>query len=420
MITVSSDYKDAVRDDAVQRLARVETSTDTLEESDDLIEVSIISNGDFGKVVIRKAEIIYSGDHNLLGESLTISLGVVLTWDIYGQPATTEYINYGSFVCDKIEYNPETGTTKAICYDALYTSLTAHELMGINFPCTLKEYVEGICSWKGWTLGTSSFTNDDLVVADEYYLGLNLSLRDVLARIAEITGTIVRMSNEDELLLTPLSTVTAETLTTSDLFTADIEQEWGALNSILAISQSAGTFVYNGGYLSDIITTEDEEDIYTEDSEGITIESVYPMSPLYQFRMDDNAFAWQGSIDNLHAALVGYAYSPFKVRTVGLGYLEIGDRIKISAQTDADTNILSTEIRFTEGGYSEIYEAKKWERDGETIYKTAGLINKAVGSVITSISANRITSGTLQYNTTILINDGDTDRILIGYQEGGF
>ena len=470
MITVSNDYKTMAKGDVKQYLAFVESDTDKIEEIDDLVSVKMYANGDIGRAVIKKAEFSYKGSYDFLGKDVNIQIGLVLTYDIYGQPATWEYIDYGDFKVDKIEYNPDAELTTATCYDKMYEALVAYSPVNVTYPCTLADFVGALCTAKGWTLGTLTFTNDDITLDGDPFVFQDLTDRVVLEKIAEATGTVIYFDASGELILRDLNDTGVDTLTISELKKMGLRGQWGGLNSVKAGFPPYGDAIFKGGYRYDNILTQDNFKLLFQDLEEIGLQEQieitqftyddYPLEDdtelllegglslgqesgvatggLVQYVFDNNQLATQAVVDGIFARLEGFAYYPHELDTIGLGWYEVGDRITITDKNSVDyaTNILNIDIELTESGYKEKLYTPVWENSNTAKDQNARTVSKTVKSVaisgealqdntvdavkIRSLTADKISTGTLAVDTTILINDGTTDRILIGYQAGGF
>jgi hypothetical protein len=438
MITVSNDYKTIAKGNVRQYLAFVESDTDKIEESDDLVSIKISANGDIGRAVIKKAEFSYKGSYDFLGKDVNIQIGLVLTYDIYGQPATWEYIDYGDFKVDKIEYNPDADLTKATGYDKMFSSLSLYSPAPVVYPCTLKQFVEGICTMLGWTLGTASFTNDDIVLDSDLFVFQDFTYRAVLEKIAEATGTVIYFDTDGELILRDINEASVDTLTIAELKKMGLKAQWGELNSVKAGFPPYGNRINQGGYFSNPILDEADEEILDEADEEITEELENEIDGLQQYVFDNNQLATQEVVDNLFNHLENFVYYPFEVDTIGLGWFEMGDRITITDVNSVSylSNIFNIEIDLTQGGYKEKLNTPIWESSNTARNQNTQTVSRTVKNVaisgealqdntvdavkIRSLTADKITTGTLAVDTTIIINDGTTDRILIGYQEDGF
>jgi hypothetical protein len=450
MITVTSAYKTAVKGNAKEVYAYLKYGSTYIRQSDDLIGLKIISEGDLGKTVLRQASVSYFGTHSLLGEVVNLGIGVKLAND------SIEYIDYGSFLVKEIEEEAEGKYTKAKMYDLMYYSLQDYSLAGITYPLTLKAYLEAICTKLDYTLGTSSFYNDDLSVTADYFAFQGFTFRDVLEQIAEATGTIIRFDTSDELVLTNVSASVNETLTTSEQRKLKLENKWGGLNSLI-LRETPSDDVEDGNYTYKPLQTEDLVDILLEDNLTTLDTQERIMSyGLFSIVFQDNQFLSddrEGLIADLFSEIEGIEYYPSQVKTIGFGYLEVGDRIQVQdlSSNNYETLVLSVEIEVGTG-YREIIKSEVFSK-AVTIYKeqsgvvsrtiskselqtkniadeavtTAKIENLAVTTAkIKSLDAGKITTGTLtavaqvgsETGLSYVKIDGENNRILIADENG--
>jgi hypothetical protein len=359
-----------------------------------------------------------------------------------------EYIDYGTFKIIEQEKKRGNDYTSVKGYDLMYESLRRYHLTNFNYPCTLKELLDEICLRLGWTLGTTSFFNDDLVVEADLYAFQGLTYRKVLEHIAEATGTMMYFNVNNELVLKEISTTSIDSVLADDLRTLNIESQFGNINSfVIATVPPEDDFVFNGGYFNAPILDQQDDELLAEDGEAFIEEQANTeIDNLVQLRVENNFLLNQNResyIEPLGDKFIGYNFYPFESNTIGLLYYEIGDRVVLEDQEDTQfaTNIFDITIELGDGGFSEVFGAGvpsksripyKTESDvvSQTIDKTE-IDNKN----IRSISADKITAGTLSAvtslgdesikldgeNRRIVINDEDGNPIiLMGYQDNGF
>lgn len=108
-----------------------------------------------------------------------------------------EMLNYGNYVVYNSEKQEDTGTYKITCYDKLLYSMKQNEDLGITYPITIKNYLSAIASKIGLTLASQTFYNSSLTIPSELYLGLEYTYRDILDEIAQATGSIITLNEND-------------------------------------------------------------------------------------------------------------------------------------------------------------------------------------------------------------------------------
>lgn len=353
MITVSSDFKNAMKADAKQMAAFLTDGTDPIYGTTDLQTLRIEQKGSLCKTVMRYAKAQFLGSHDYLDKTVSLGIGVVLP------NATTEYITYGNFLVKKQTKSEDTEETIIEMYDLMYESLKKYALTP-TYPLTLIGFVQLICTELGWTFDEASFPNSTQTISSELFSDLDVSYRDILDMVAEASGCIIYFGVDNKLHFKQISGTVLETLTLSEQMTLDVESEYGELNSVV-LSRSP-----------------QEDNIAQQDAESIATYGLNEFKIVNNVIVDSDRETWITAIFN---ALNGIKYFPTEVKTVGLGYFEVGDRIEV---TDVDTTekemIISSIEMVVDGGFSEIIRAEIPTKS-VTEYSWAGIIGKQIKNV---------------------------------------
>lgn len=112
-----------------------------------------------------------------------------------------EMLNYGNYVVYNSEKQEDTGTYKITCYDKLLYSMKQNEDLGVTYPITIKNYLTALANKIGLSVASGTFYNQDLQIPSELYLGQEYTYRDILDEIAQATGSIICLNENDEILL---------------------------------------------------------------------------------------------------------------------------------------------------------------------------------------------------------------------------
>jgi hypothetical protein len=350
MKTVTNDFKTTVKGDAKELAVTITDGTTTITGSDDVSSFKIFSNGGIYRTVLRQAEVKYWGDSDFLDKYLNIKLG-------FKVGASFEYIDYGDFKVVEVTEDKANDLRTLKLYDRMYEALQEYETMG-TYPQDIATLLGAICTELGWTLATSTFFNDDLEIVQEIFTNQNLTYRDVLNYIAEVTGTIILFNEDDELELRSIDTSTSlETLVTNDMFSLKLEPKWGELNSL-------------------VLAREPQEDnIVEQDEASITANGLWELRFVNNLILDSDRETY---ITPLFNEIKGLEYYPFESKTVGLGYLEVGDVITVTDKADATYKVLITDVEMSvSGGLSEVIKGVSPDKS-TTDYKTAGIIGKRI------------------------------------------
>lgn len=427
MISVSSEFKTAMKGNARTISAYIDDGDAIrLTDADDLKGWSIKANGEMFQTVLRQAEAKFWGGHDLRDKNVNIGLGLVTGYDEIEEEDTVEYIDYGTFKVVEQEENKDTQQSTIKMYDKMYEALRLYELYDVEYPITVKELVQEICNALGWTLGTATFLNDDLVVGADLFAFQGFTYRDVLEQVAEITGTIIYFNTEDELVLTPMGSTVVETLSQSELRKLNTEAQWGAVNSIaLARTPVEQDFVWRGGYTSPPILCEDGDELLMEDGEELLLEILVEIDGLYQIRFENNLFVdgdREGYIDSISDEFTGFSLVPYEANTIFLGYLEIGDKIKVQDRNAVEYETYVTNVEISVGeGVKEVITATIPPKSRSNFKRVAGVITGTVlktevgernirdesitSAKVRELSVDKLTTGTLKVGTEIIVPD---------------
>lgn len=358
MITVSSDFKDAVKAPTKQIKAYLvdnEVYPTEITESDDLKSVIITQESSLLHTVMRKAEVIHFGNHNFLDKYVNLGLGVVLP------DTSTEYIDYGSFKVVERETIKGSNEVKLKLFDKMYESLIAWDLDPIydrTYPCTLLQLLEAICDRLGWTLGTTTFPNYDLEITSDVFTGVVNTYRQVLEMIAEASASTIFFDVDNELKVVPIEKTTSlETLDKDILDTLTVETKFGEINSLV------------------LSRMPQEDNILQKDQPSIDANGLTEIKIVNNLIVDSNRATWIGGI---FGELFGLEFHPFNSTTKGLGYIQIGDRLTVKDPQDNEFPVVvfGVETKIT-GGVTERYFADTPDKSN-TNYQTAGIIGQLI------------------------------------------
>ena len=165
MYSVTENFKTNMKADARELQARVILNETTLTEEDDLYSLKIKAMGALCRTTMRGVEIQYTGGHQLLGNWVQIGIG-----------NEDEFIDFGSFLITESKTEKGSNIITSIGYDKMYSALQPYTTER-EFPCSLLELLQDICTTLNITLATTEFTNDDLVVSENIYDGLDFTFR---------------------------------------------------------------------------------------------------------------------------------------------------------------------------------------------------------------------------------------------------
>jgi hypothetical protein len=341
MYTASAGLKTALRGTAPELEAYIQNGDDTISASGDLAGIAISTRGGIGRTVMRELKGSFAGEHNVLDNYVTAHIGTRVS-------STPTYVNYGSFKVVEIKQVDDSDLTEFRGYDKMYEFQQQYELeIDFTTPKTIKQILQAICDEVGVTLGTASFVNDDIEYLADPFVGVGYTYRDVLEDIAEASGSVAIIDEDDELVLKSVGS-SVETITQADVFESKVQSLWGELNRVT---------------LSRI----EVDNILEQDDDSIEEYGLFEYKIVDNIVVDQDREAY---VSPLFTHLFGLKYYPCRVKTFGLLWLEVGDFATI-----LDNPVLITGIEIDK--HSVVIESLPLEAS-RTEYATAGVIGRAI------------------------------------------
>lgn len=271
-----------------------------------------------------------------------------------------EMLNFGNYVVYDSEKQEDTGTYKIICYDKLLYSMKQNEDLGITYPISIKNYLIALGNKIGLNVANTTFYNQDLQIPSELYLGQEYTYRDILDEIAQATGSIIALNENDEILVkypTPSGDIIDEEFLKD--INVDFGQKYGVINSIV-LSRSGE---------SDNVYLRDEESV---EENGLTEVKI----------VDNQIMNFNNRSDYLQGllnALNGLYYYLNDFNSTGILYYEVGDLYNVQiGENTYQCLMLNDEINVTTGIQEIIHTdmPEKSETDYSKADKTDMRINK--------------------------------------------
>lgn len=275
-----------------------------------------------------------------------------------------DYINYGTYIVNKYEWDIENMSTTLLCYDKMVESMIPYDLTidYSNGDFTILDLLQSICDRLGWELGTNEFTNSNIVI-DEEKFDSTYTFRSVLEEIGQIAGGKIAFK-DDDILYVLYPTETNEIIDESNLKTLTIGKQYGPVNSLV------------------IARTPQEDNIYKRDEESILEHGVIEVKIENNQLMDSHR---EDFIDNLFERLKGLTFYTYELESYGIGYLELYDLFTLKTHDDKEYSCLfmydNLEIS---QGVSENSKAELPE-ETETNYKVASETDRVINKTILQV-----------------------------------
>ena len=251
MLEVTSDFKTALQA-PIKRISGYLVLQDGTELKDNsgLVKYSIDSTGDLLKSAMSHFTATLTGERDVKGTMIDAYYGVYETdwvWQLKGKFTITE-----------ATYKKDTDVTEIEGYDNMLQFQQAYTSVS-DFPVTLYEYLQAVCSGAGVQLENDSIYNGSLSIDEDLYIDIqDTTFRDVIEDICEATGTSARILPNGNLHLGAIND-TGETLTYDNLLKYSIGDQYGGINSLVLSRQPQNDDVY----------LQDEDDINTPTTRNI-------------------------------------------------------------------------------------------------------------------------------------------------------
>lgn len=317
----TTGFKNAIKNLGRELRAVITYGNVTLEE--EIYAVTPHFEGGILKSIMKQLDLELSVDIPL-ETVLNCRIGILVN-------GSYEMLNYGNYVVYKSEKQEDTNTYKLTCYDKMLYSMKQNEDLGIPYPISIKNYLIAICNKLGLTLKTTTFQNESRMIQNELYLGLDYTYRDILDEIAQVTGSIICLNENDEILV-KYPTQTNDIIDEEFLKDVNVEfgQKYGVINSIV-LSRSG-----------------ESDNVYLRDEESVA------QNGLTEVKIVDNQIMnFNDRSDYLPGilnALNGLYYYINDFSSTGILYYDVGDLYNIQiGQNTYQCLMLNDEIDITTG-----------------------------------------------------------------------
>ena len=346
----TSDFKSQLTELGRELRGVITYGNTTLE--DEINSITPHYEADILKSVMKQLDLELTVDIPL-NTVINCQIGILVNGDY-------EMLNYGNYVVYNSEKQEDTNTYKITCYDKLLYSMKQNEDLGVTYPISIKNYLNAVASKIGLSVASGTFYNQDLQIPSELYLGLEYTYRDILDEIAQATGSIICLNENDEILV-KYPTITGDTIDEEYLkdINVDFGQKYGVINSIV-LSRSGE---------SDNVYLRDEQSV---EENGLTEVKI----------VDNQIMNFNNRSDYLQgllAALDGLYYYLNDFNSTGILYYEVGDLYNVQiGENTYQCLMLNDEINVTTGIEEIIHTdmPEKSETDYSKADKTDMRINK--------------------------------------------
>lgn len=249
-----------------------------------------------------------------------------------------EYLDFGNYIVYDTEKLEDTNSYKITCYDKMLYSMIDYEKMQIEYPITIRNYINVVCNKLGLTFANieDTFVNYNRQIQNELYLdsegnSLNYTFRDVLDELAQATASTICINNDDELEIRYI-TDTEDTVNEEYLKDINVKfgEKYGPINSIV-LSRAAGS-----------------DNVYLRDEESIT------QNGLHELKISDNQIMnfndRSDYLPDILQKLDGLEYYINDFSSTGICYYEVCDRYNVIVDDVTYSCIMfNDDINITQG-----------------------------------------------------------------------
>ena len=307
MINVTDTIKDAYSKSTTQYdkivLDDEEYPINNVELDDDCYEEGNI----FGTAIAKALSFEIDNSVDLEGKEFKYFTGIKTTTGI-------EWIDLGTYITQEVEPNDTTkiNTVNAMDYMLKTNIEYTSDLQYSNNNITLGQVAQEACNKAGIILATTDFPNVTFIV-DSNQFEQGTLIRQVISAVAQITGTVAKIKNDDKLyFITPKTTgIVRKVFNLSDYSETEIKRATHPINLVsLGMSDVEG----------ENVVMRDEQSILLDGENSLVI--------------NDNPFAYteakrQQLITAIFNAVKGFEYKSFKLIGQWLPYLETLDNVQI-------------------------------------------------------------------------------------------
>jgi len=314
--------------------------------AEDIYSVKIITHGDLLKTMMKELDFEVRQDMKI-GSLVSYKFGL----KVNGQ---YEYVDYGTFIVNEKEYNEDTQTYSYKAYDMMLKSMIPYKDTN-DYPTTLYDVLNNVLEYCGLGIGVSEFPNSERDIYDDPFSGLDITCRDVLDFITEVTGCSSYMDGNDFIIMWPNDTdLTLDENSFKDT-NVKFNEVYGPINSIL-FSRSEDT---------DVVEIKDETSI---EQNGVT-----------QIKIKDNPLLEDNDRDEyfqeMFDVLNGMTYTLNEYSSTGITYLDYYDKYKvIIGDNEYDCIMINDEINIEQGLTENVFTEKPEENQDK--YVTSRLSDK--------------------------------------------
>ena len=190
---ITEDSNNILTEADLQIISEQDNYNDPIEiNSEDIFSISIIKNGDLLQSLMKEFDFESKIELNI-GSVVNPQFGLLVNGDY-------EYLNYGNYVINSKEFNMDTDTWSYVCYDKMLFSMVKYRgLSNIEYPITIKQFINKLCNKVGLEFEDSEFVNQGQLIYEDLYKNRDVTYRDIFDEISKIVAGNLLINDNDKL-----------------------------------------------------------------------------------------------------------------------------------------------------------------------------------------------------------------------------
>lgn len=262
-------------------------------------ELKYSFDGQLFKTIMKQIEITVKNAREIKGKNINFQYGILINNEF-------EYVDLGDYYIKDVEDDKNKEELVVTGYDKMLNFMTNFKQseLQLTYPCKLSQLLQRMGEVCGVELYSTNFFNSDLTVEEDFFTAQELTYRDVLEKIAEVTLTTIFIK-ENKLYLHKVEE-SVQTLDTSFLSNLVIDEKFGPINAL----------VIGRGSVEDNIESSNQESINTFGR--------------CEIKFDENELVdskRNNVIDLMFKQIDGLEYYSFQASNLGVMWLEPCDVI---------------------------------------------------------------------------------------------
>ena len=337
-----------------------------------IYKITLVNNGQLFKSLMKELDFECKTEFKI-GDTINPRLGILID-DEY------EYLDYKNYIIYSKNYNAENQMWDYVCFNTMLYSMIPYKGLNITYPISVRNYIGAIADKMGVGFASSNtnFVNYDYMISEDFFNGKDVTYRDILDKLSEITGSNILINSSGQLEVKYLNE-TNDTI--NEKYFKDVNvnfaETFGEINRINLID-SENKVQYTA-----------RADLTLEDTQLTTINFV------------DNPLMLNGNptelCENILNQVKGITYSLNDFESPGICYYEYLDIYHVSVRGKTyQCLLLNNEINITQGIQEKIFTKLDNNYKSENdIYGSQTLSDKQIKTKLINLDEKKVENKTV-------------------------